>query len=101
MFQRREQVRTQTSFLFAHSIQIPTLQKQRKKALGKIFRFLGSNALSPYETVNRSPISAAKFFQRLLRCGRLALRLQDHAPMSRRKCDRSVFPPQAGWANRT
>src|SRR6266487_4141556 len=91
MFQRREQIRTQTPFVFAHSVQIPTLQKQRKKALSKIFRLLWLSALPPHETINGSPIRAAKFFQRSLRCRRWTLRLQNNTPMSCRKRRRAVF----------
>ena len=34
MLERREQIRTQSSFLFANCIEIPALQQQRKKTLG-------------------------------------------------------------------
>src|SRR6266567_5443611 len=87
MFQRREQVRTQTSFLFAHSIQIPTLQKQRKKALGEIFRLFWFNVLSSHETINRSPVCAAKLFQCRVCLRRFALRCQHHAPVRGGKCN--------------
>src|SRR4029077_12909128 len=66
MFQRREKIGTQSSFLLADSIQIAPLQQQREKTLSKIFRVLSPYALSSHETINRSPISAAEFFQRLL-----------------------------------
>ena len=32
MFQRRQQIRTQASFLFANIIEVPALQQQSKKA---------------------------------------------------------------------
>src|ERR1700757_1162780 len=66
MLQRCEQIRTQPSFLFANSIKIPALQQQREKTLGQIFGFLCFDAFSPNETINRSPIRAAKFLERLL-----------------------------------
>src|SRR5881396_3256001 len=91
MFERGEQIRAQTPSLFAHSIQIPTLQKQRKKALGEIFRLFWFNVLSPHETIDRPPVCAAKFFQRSLRCRRWTLRLQNNTPMSCRKRRRAVF----------
>ena len=34
MFERRQQIRTQSSFLFANSIEVPALQQQRKKSFG-------------------------------------------------------------------
>src|SRR5439155_16501105 len=46
-----------------------------------ILRLLSPNTLSPYETINRSPIHAAKFFKRLL-CGRrFTLRFEHYAPV--------------------
>src|SRR6266496_1893052 len=72
MFERRQQIRTQAPLLFTDSIQIPAFQEQRKKPLGEIFGFLGADALPPHETINRSPIRAAKFFERRLCCWRWA-----------------------------
>src|SRR5262245_53674577 len=85
MFQRREQIRTQPSFLLSNSIEIPALQQQGEKTLGQIFGFLCSNAFSPNEAINRSPIGATKFFQSLLCRWRLTLRFKDDAPIRRRK----------------
>src|SRR6266550_322459 len=96
MFERRQQIRTQAPLLFTDSIQIPAFQEQRKKPLGEIFGFLGADALPPHETVNRSPIRAAKFFERRLCCWRWALRFQDHAPMSCGKSNRTVL---RAWAD--
>src|SRR5437870_1147737 len=96
MFERCEQIRTQASLLFAHSIQIPTFQEQRKKSLSKIFGFLGASPLSPHEPVNGSPISAAKFFQRRLCCRARTLRRQYHTPVSSCKRDAPVL---RAWSN--
>jgi hypothetical protein len=46
-----------------------------------IIRFLASSALSPDEAINRSPISAAKFFERFLCCRRFTLCREHHTPM--------------------
>src|SRR5207237_8608298 len=73
VFQRGEQVRTQSSLLFAHSPQIPALQQKSKKTLRKILRFLRPSALSPHKAVNGSPINAAEFFKCLLCRWRFAL----------------------------
>src|SRR6266478_343768 len=81
MFHRCKQIRTQTSLFLPDSFEVPPLQQPRKETLGEILRLLWSNTLSPYEAVNRSPISAAKLLQRFPCCWRFALRLKYHAPM--------------------
>src|SRR5437667_12893298 len=91
MFQRREEIRTQAPFLFADSLQVAALQQQCKETLGEIFRLLRSNALSPYETINWSPVRAAKFFECLLGRGRWTLCRQHHAPVGCRKGDGPVL----------
>src|SRR6266699_5530896 len=95
MFERRQQIRTQAPLLFTDSIQIPAFQEQRKKPLGEIFGFLGAEALPPHETVNRSPIRAAKFFERFLRCGRWTLRGEHHTPVSSNKRNPGVLRASA------
>src|SRR5215467_12305833 len=82
MLQRRQEIRAQTAFFFADSIQVPALQQQSKKALSKIFCLFRPDALSPYETINWSPVSAAKFFERFLGRGRSASCREHNAPMS-------------------
>src|SRR6266496_5219118 len=91
MFERGEQIGTQAPFLFADTFQIATLQQQCKETLSKIFRFLRLNALSPNEAINRSPISAAKFFERRLCCWCWTLRLQHHTPVSCSEGDRTIL----------
>src|SRR6266436_6041457 len=91
MFQRPEEIRTQTAFFFANGIEIPALQQQCEKALSEIFCLFRPDALSSYETVNRSPVGAAKFFECLLRRGRWTLRRQYDAPMRGSKCHRAVI----------
>ena len=66
MLERRKQIRTQTSLLLADSIKIASLKQERKKTLREILCLLGLDALSPYEGINRSPVSATKFFECLL-----------------------------------
>src|SRR5262249_40660162 len=95
MFERGEQIRTQTPFFFAHSIEVPALQQQCEEALSEIFRLFRSNALSSYEPINRSPISAAKFFQCRLCCWGFTLRRQHHAPARGSKRDRAVLRASA------
>ena len=91
MLERREQIRTQASFLFANGIQIPALQQQRKKTLREIFCLFRSGALSPHERINRSPIGAAKFLKRRLCSWCWTLGFQNHAPMRRGKRRPSVL----------
>src|SRR6266542_5792866 len=95
MLKRRQQIRTQTPLLFADSLKVPTLQQQRKEPLGEIFRFLLLNALSPHETINRSPVSAAKFIERRLCCWACTLRRQHHTPVSSCKRDAPVLRARA------
>src|SRR5262245_30313322 len=85
MLERCEQIRTQAPLLFAHRIQIPAFQQQSKKTLREIFCLFRSDALSPHEPVNWSPISSAQCFECLLCSWRFALRLQYYTPMSSRK----------------
>src|SRR4029077_18803011 len=66
MFERRKQVRTQSSLFFADSIQILPLQYQSEKTLSKILRLLSGSPLLPHKAVNGSPITAVNFFERLL-----------------------------------
>src|SRR4029077_10219681 len=66
VLQRREQIRTQSPLLFAHSPQVPALQQESKKTLREILRFLRPSTLSPHKAVNGSPINAAEFFKCLL-----------------------------------
>src|SRR5262249_34329126 len=82
---------TKSPLLFAHSPQIPALQQQSKKTLRKILRFLGPRTLSPHKAVNGPPIDTAKLFKRFLCRGRLALRLQNHAPGRGGKRDGVAF----------
>src|SRR6266542_4660103 len=91
MLQRCQQIRTQPSFLLANIVEIPALQQQRKEPLCKIFRLLGTSALTPDETIDRSPISAAKFFQCLPGFRGLTVRFQHHAPMRRGKRDTAAL----------
>src|SRR4029077_8125274 len=51
-----------------------------------------SRTFSPDKAIDRSPISAAEFLERLLCRWRLALRLQHHAPVGSRKRDRPIVP---------
>src|SRR6266480_2734426 len=73
VLQRGEQVRTQSSLLFAHSAQIPALQQKSKKTLREILRFLRPSWLSPHKAVNGPPINPAELFKCLLCRWRFAL----------------------------
>src|SRR5207248_11184401 len=73
VLQRREQIRTQSPLLFAHSAQIPALQQESEKTLRKILRFLRPGPLSPHKAVDGSPINPAEFFKCLLCRWRFAL----------------------------
>src|SRR5436190_19428134 len=75
-FERHEQVRTQTSLLAPDHVQISVFEQTREKFLDQILRFFSSKALSPNESVERSPIGTAKYLECFLRSGRFALRLQ-------------------------
>src|SRR5262245_15376891 len=91
MFDGCQQVRAQASFFFANIIKVAALQQQDKKRLSKILRFLWCSAFSPDEAINRSPVGAAKFFQRLLSRWRLPLCFKDHAPVGGRKRSGTVL----------
>src|SRR4029450_12480392 len=98
--QRREQIRTQPSLLFAHSPQISALQQKSKKTLRKILRFLRPSPLSPHKAVNGPPINPAEFFKCLVRRRRFALCLQYDAPMRGSKGRRGVISISANRAQR-
>src|SRR5438093_4644586 len=98
VLQRREQIRTQSPLLFAHSAQIPPLQQKSKKTLRKILRFLRPGPLSPHKAVNGSPINPAEFFKCLLCRWRCALCLQYHAPVRSSKRRRAVISISADRA---
>jgi hypothetical protein len=53
----------------------------RKKTLSEILRLFRPGPLSPHETINRSPVRAAKFLESLLCRGCWTLRFQHYAPM--------------------
>jgi hypothetical protein len=91
IFERNQQIRTQPPFFLANPIQTFALQQQREKGLSEIFRLFWFDALPPHETINWSPVCAAKFFECLLCCGRWALRREHNAPMSCCKCRRPVL----------
>src|ERR1041385_625917 len=99
MFKRCEQIGTETSFLFADSIEVSALQDQCEEALSEIFCLFRVGALPSYETVDRAPVGATKLFERFLCCRRFTLRLQHYAPVRGRKRDRCfvlrnrVHPP--------
>src|SRR5437667_3719174 len=98
VLQRGEQVRTQSSLLFAHSAQISALQQESKKTLGEILGVFQADTLSSHKAVNGSPINPAEFFKRLL-CGwRFALCLQHDAPMRSSKRRRAVISISADRA---
>src|SRR5262245_60919226 len=98
MLQCREQIRTQSPLLFAHSAQIPALQQHSKKTLCKILRLLQPSTLSPHEAVNGSPINPAEFFECFLCRWRFALRLQHDAPVRGGKRRRAVISISANRA---
>src|SRR5207245_10253273 len=81
IFHRREQKRAKSPLFFADGTETPALQYLRKKSLGNILRLCRSNALSPEEAVDRSPVHAAKFLERFVCSWRFSLRLKHHAPM--------------------
>src|SRR6266436_188433 len=98
MFEGRQQIGTQTAFLFADSIQVSALQQERKKPLSEILRVFRCGAVSPHKRVEWSPICAAKFFECFTRFWRFASCHQHHAPMSGGKCCRTVLPGSC-WLN--
>src|SRR5207245_8538910 len=98
VLQRREQIRTQSPLLCAHSALIPALQQKSKKTLRKILRFLRPGPLSPHIAVNGSPINPAEFFKCLLCRWRFALCLQHHAPVRSSKRRRAVISISADRA---
>src|SRR5882724_5098253 len=69
------------SLLLADGSEIFMLEQIHKKSLSNILCFLRCNTLALHKAVNRSPIDAAKFFQRFLRRGRFTLRLNYDAPV--------------------
>src|SRR4029453_18179429 len=81
MLKRCEQIKSEPFFFLANRIEIAALQQQSKKPLCEIFRLFRSNALSSYETINRTPIRAAKSLEFFLCRRRLPLCLQHHAPV--------------------
>src|SRR5438552_1488845 len=95
VLQRGEQVRTQSSLLFAHSAQIPALQQKSKKALREILRFLRPSSLSPHKAVNGPPINPAELFKCLMCRRRFALCLQHDGPVRGRKRHPTVLRPSA------
>src|SRR5205807_5359967 len=101
MLERSEQIRTQPPFLLAHRIQITALQQQSEKTLREILRIFHIGALSPYVTINWSPISAAKCFECRLCSWRWALRLQHHSPVRSCKRDRSAIGASANGGQRS
>src|SRR5439155_21482811 len=90
IFQRAKQIRTKSPLFLTDSVQISVLQKRREKTLSEVLSVRWPNPLSPDEAINRSPIHAAKFFERSLCRGRFPLCLQHHAPMRGCKRDASV-----------
>src|SRR5213596_2096390 len=98
VLQRGEQVRTQSSLLFAHSAQIPALQQKSEKTLREILRFLRPSPLSPHKAVNGPPINPAEFSKCLMCRRRFTLCLQHHAPVRSDKRRRAVISISA---NRT
>jgi len=52
-----------------------------------LVEYLKSITLSPEKAINRSPVNAAKLFERFLCHRRLILCLQHQAPMSGSECD--------------
>src|SRR6266496_3257920 len=98
MFEGRQQIGTQTAFLFADSLQVSALQQERKKPLSEILRVFRSGALSPHEGVEWPPIGAAKFFECSIRCRRFTLRGEDHTPVGCGKCHSAVLRVSANRA---
>lgn len=76
----------------------PAHYSESKKTLRKILRFLCAGTLSPDKAINGSPINAAEFSERVLGRRRLALCLQNHAPVRGSKRRRAAI---SGSANRT
>src|SRR5713101_2080269 len=70
MFERHEQIRTQTSLLAADSLQTSSFKQTGEKFLDQILCVLWFNTLASDKSVERSPISSAKYFECFLRSGR-------------------------------
>src|SRR4029077_16744275 len=86
-----KQKRTKASFFLPDRTQPFPLKQLREKTLRDILRLLSPKALSSDEAIDRSPINAAKPFERFM-CGRrFTLRCQHHAPVGGRKCNRVPF----------
>src|SRR5262245_34331578 len=99
MFQRPKKKRTKASFFPADGSQASMLQQICEKSLGDILCFFWPNTLSLHETINRSPICAAKVLQRLLCRWRFTLCLQHHGPVRGRKRDRPVLCASANHSS--
>src|SRR5215211_2431884 len=79
MLERREKKRTQPALFLTHGLEILAVQNQREKPLRDILRLVSATTLSPHESVNGPPISAAKILQRLLGCRRFTSRRRHYA----------------------
>src|SRR5215469_1329252 len=86
MFERREKERALAPFLSPHRIEIPPLQQPCEETLRQVLGLFDRATFSPDEGVNRRPISATEFFQRLLCRWRPILRRQHYAPVSCCEC---------------
>jgi hypothetical protein len=61
-------------------------KQAREKFLDQILSLFSSKALSPDESIKRSPIGATEYFERFLCSGRFALCFQHYTPVSGGEC---------------
>src|SRR5574338_1614201 len=73
MFERGQQIRTQTSFLLSNSVEVAARQQHCEKFLRKIFGLIRADAFASDEGINGPPVGTAKPFERLLGGWRSAL----------------------------
>src|SRR5262245_23644444 len=59
-FERHKQIRTQTSLLAPHRVQISVFEKTREKVLDQILSLFSCKALPTDKCIERSPISSAR-----------------------------------------
>jgi len=63
MFERCEQIRTETPLFAADGIKISALEEDFEETLGKVLGFLERVTLPPNESIKRSPVTSAKLLQ--------------------------------------
>src|SRR5215469_11648423 len=99
IFDRRQQIRTQTPPFPPDRFEVPPFKQPRKKSLSEILRFLRFVPFAPHKSVEWPPISSAKLFERCFCRGRSTSSLKHYAPVSSRE-RRSALSFASRWTNR-